>query len=268
MKVEPVYNDLNGAPMKFHKFLCVMVWIGIIRSLAEFFTTVGDFQGINVYLVVWILLACANIVCIFIAGVDLPSRKWLGVKAYFASFGVSIATYVFNFIFSAVYGLDLYEPTLQLVSIVIVSCVFVIPIYIYYGKRRNLFEPRVELFYSSEKSNGECTAEDVVEDEAAIEEGKEENVLPNNIPIIKKEDNIISQEEMVSHNCNNDNTDVISDIYDEQLDKEIEEELIVQNDNVDMQKEPEFDGVRFCFKCGHEIGPEALFCEKCGTRIR
>ena len=262
MKVEPVYNKLNGAPMRFHKFLCVMVWIGILRNLADFFTTVGDFQGINAYLVVWIIVTVLNIACVFIAGVDLPSMKWLGVKAYFASFGISVATYVVNLVFSALYGLDLYEPTVQLVACIIGSCVFVIPIYIYYGKRRNLFEPYPEVVYSVGENRVESAKDfEPAGRDIAIEE-KEESLFTDDEP------EAVEEESGSQENIDSNDAEIIREIYDEQVETEIDEEAIGQTNIGDISNKPEFDRVKFCFKCGHEIGPDAVFCEKCGNRVR
>lgn len=28
------------------------------------------------------------------------------------------------------------------------------------------------------------------------------------------------------------------------------------------------DDIKYCYKCGHELEADALFCEKCGTRVR
>lgn len=142
MKIQPIYNDLNGAPMNFHKFLCVVIWIGVVVNFIGIVNVLISLnEGANLYVIVYLLLYCANLVCAFIAAVELPKMKWNGVKAYFATFALQVVVYINNLVFSALYGLDLYEPIVQVVSSIIVSCIFLIPLYIYYGKRRNLFYP-------------------------------------------------------------------------------------------------------------------------------
>ena len=149
MKIQPIYNDLNGAPMNFHKFLCVVIWIGVVLNFIGTVNVIISLnEGANLYVIIYLLLYCANLVCAFIAAVELPKMKWNGVKAYFATFVLQVAVYINNLVFSALYGLDLYEPIVQVVSSIIVSCIFIIPLYIFYGKRRNLFYPWTTQFGS------------------------------------------------------------------------------------------------------------------------
>ena len=45
-------------------------------------------------------------------------------------------------------------------------------------------------------------------------------------------------------------------------------ENVDKKDNVGSSQGSEGDDVKYCYKCGHQLSPDAVFCEKCGARVR
>lgn len=424
MKVEPVYNDLNGTPMKFHKFLCVVIWIGVVLLSITF---IGSLFSIDVFSIVSIitfaLVVCAW-GCALAAASGLKHMQWSGVKAYYYFSILNIATYIITPFLYSYMGLDTQKVMIEAIVGPIIYGVQLALIYIYYGKRRNLFNPseifanKISKVIDYRKEYGARAKKDIseyigwdnaniivdaafdnviktiletskfpAEDELKEEnqkfsakyreeepekwadilrnfrraaEGSEvqiENVIVGKgssdnpisrilavagtysilmskenssdtqlkdvgddkfvdmwddiiqtfhnkvVSIIEGDDydneatsienNTITQYkvvdvpdhlesssleekdnssigsfmESVSDMEEKEDTNAISNIYDERV-IDTKEKSEIETFEEPAQNTPEFDGIRFCFRCGHEIGPDAVFCEKCGNRVR
>ena len=258
MIVKPVYNNLNGAPMKFHKFLCVTIWIGVFLNIVEAINLISIMgQAFNTYNIILLLISCANTACAFVAGIELPSMKWIGVKAYLATIFMPTLVYFNTLVFSRYYGLDLYDPMIKVIASILSGCLIFIPVYIYYGKRRNLFSPRTEMPYSSETMPG--MEPDVSSPITESAEGSEADLLPPST------ENLCEQEELKEETI--DESGAIEDYFAEQSQDDVVEKDDHSLDDVP-QNSLDAGDIRFCYKCGHEIGPDAVFCEKCGTKVR
>ena len=52
------------------------------------------------------------------------------------------------------------------------------------------------------------------------------------------------------------------------LERELKQaRLLINNLEAELQEEREKNKQRFCRKCGNPLRPEAIFCNKCGTKI-
>lgn len=140
MRVQPIYNNIKNAPMRFHRFLSVVIWIGLaVLSLFVLLSCLSfdvSLPGIIGFL---ILLACWG--CAVGAAFGLKLMKWSGVQAYFLLQILTIASYFVTLLMYVYYGLDTYKVLMEAVLSLVIYGIPLVLCYIYYGKRRNLFYP-------------------------------------------------------------------------------------------------------------------------------
>ena len=132
MLIKPKYTNEKEAPVKFLKFLSVVLPIGIIFQIM---ILVGSYQS-NPPLVNAFLLF--NVVITGVAAIGIHTRKWYGVVVYLCT---GILTSIMKLVFPDIYFEEHYS-TGTLIGVVIGTLIALWIFLVYFGKRRLLFDPR------------------------------------------------------------------------------------------------------------------------------
>ena len=132
MLIKPKYTNEKEAPVKFLKFLSVVLPIGIIFQIM---ILVGSYQS-NPPLVNAFLLF--NVVITGVAAIGIHTRKWYGVVVYLC---IGILTSIVKLVFPDIYFEEHYS-TGTLIGVVIGTLIDLWIFLVYFGKRRLLFDPR------------------------------------------------------------------------------------------------------------------------------
>lgn len=134
MCIQPKYDRIEGTPLAFLKFLRVTLVLGFVLQLINAISVLTS--GTDGYSIVYCLL---NLVLTFLAVLGLGSMKWIGVLAYYGLFILTLFDGVAAMVLCTYYGE--YETMWAAFRRVLTSVLVLVPVWVYFGKRRLLFEP-------------------------------------------------------------------------------------------------------------------------------
>lgn len=249
------YYRIEETPMKYVtviQILCI-IWFGsalfrIVQALTDEF---------DAYTLVFNIIRIA-LTIVVIAG--LSKRKWSSVLAVYSQFAINILDGIIGLYFVISYNLD---DSLFAFSIgqIFGASVWLILTVIYFQKRRPLYEPNdkfaneIQSYESSKKSGVEETEVfedgDLVpilqyEEETKDKEGHAQFVDASLVPI---DGSSVDEERN-----NPDSISVVSSG---------DKSLVSDNSNVSIS-----DGINFCPICGTRVDKDAIYCIKCGMKVR
>lgn len=280
MKINPKYTDYENAPKIYYYILRYGLWLLIALVIYTFFLIFGRIP-ISYYFtsefIIMDVMIVAEIVALFFcikAALGLRKREWSGVKALYISLIVTIIAYLIIIIAALIMGRTNYGD-FDIVAPIIIELALIglsILTWVYFEKRRLLFYP-----YAYEYEMADVNIKDAQE--------QNHNLLnPEKTDFVIEKKDIGTSMETRENNKPKDVDNAAEDLKEVEANDEIKEENGLANDFADAMFEEserpydnvaaetedtiEDDEIRFCYKCGHEIGPNAVFCEKCGTRVR
>lgn len=245
MSIKPKYTNYESAPMVFFHILKYGLWLIIALTIytiilvarvippSDYFTS--EYIAFDIALVMEIIIVLFSIK----AALGLRKREWSGVKALFCAALLTIVAYFIIIIFAVVKSRFVYGD-FNIIRPIVIELVLIgifVLLWIYFGKRRLLFYP-----FANEYEGPAINVE------GAIRQNNINSKVPDYIAVNK----VNSSTESVLEET----TEKPKGKYDN---------VVAETEHAEHLEE---DGIKFCFKCGHEIGPNALFCEKCGTKVR
>ena len=134
MLIQPKYTEVDGTPLTYLKFLKVILPLSILLRLAMFVSSFRN--GPDWYSIGFMLL---QLIAVVIAVCGINSMKWYGVISLYALFLIPIADALISILIYIYYG-HLNEAGVPFGTI-LGYLVWLIPSWIYFSKRRLLFDP-------------------------------------------------------------------------------------------------------------------------------
>lgn len=134
MLIQPKYHSIEGTPLAFLKFARVTLVVGFVINLVgliPLLTPEADW-----YTLLYNLLGLALRVLAFFW---LGGMKWRGVLAYCGLFLLMMLDAIAAIALYAYYGA--FESIGPSVSRVLAAMLVLVPVWVYFGKRRLLFDP-------------------------------------------------------------------------------------------------------------------------------
>lgn len=135
MFIQPKYDRIEGTPLSFLKFVRVTLVLGTVIDLVTFIpflTSEADWYSIIYHLL--------NLTLRILAFFWLGDMKWSGVLAYCGLFLLSMLDAIAAMALSAYYGV--FEGIGgTAIGRVLAAMIILAPVWVYFGKRRLLFDP-------------------------------------------------------------------------------------------------------------------------------
>ena len=130
-----LYTDPETTPMKFTEFIKIM---SVIAAIAQTVRLIGLFQQDAtafeiIYSVLSISFALATVF-------GLCAMKWYGVVTFYARLLLQIADAVLGIIVSLILHVD-YSLIGECAGVIVGALIWLIPSWVYFRKRRLLFDP-------------------------------------------------------------------------------------------------------------------------------
>ena len=304
------YTNVDDTPLLFYKFVKITLIIGLIIGSLRLISFLANFQSDfeHVYLLVIYMI---SLVLAFVARVGLSNMDWSGPLCYMAGICILPADAMIGLAGVLYYrsiGVETLDNSelIEMVSTIVVAFLLLIPIWIYFRKRRLLFKPlpddapsavnaymnsttptyninddtgsAVSLYsdtrgsaYSSTTANGKGAFPQPSrkENDSTFENGtvKSANYHKSADQKEYQTDNPVTNPDRISDKLENRTTRSSYSAI------PVLSTLSNQDGDLSEPSKNESDGSmlskkRFCHRCGTRLQPGALFCTECGTKIQ
>lgn len=134
MRIEPKYYCIEGTPLRFLKFVQVTLVFGLILRLIQIIPLLAS--KADWYSITYNLL---GLTLTILALLWLGDMKWKGVLAYCGLFFLIMLDGIAVLVLCAYYGA--YENIGVPLGRVLATIIILVPLWVYFGKRRLLFDP-------------------------------------------------------------------------------------------------------------------------------
>lgn len=264
MKTKYPYAILESTPLKFYKFVNVTLAIGLVfrifSILAVFAGFVSDFEH-------WynLLFSAAGLILAFYALLGLSGMKWYGPLCYLSIFAITWLDALATSALAIYYGLTNADYS-SFYGRVIVLPLIMIPVWIYFRKRRLLFSPppadAPDSFQPAE-SVPVFVAEPPLSTQIGPTQSPFPAEIPNNAPVVAPTPDNASSERMPDPATISEASPVVENTESISL-SESSQRFVPPADYPVADSRPT---VQFCRKCGARLLPESAFCSYCGTQV-
>lgn len=166
MFIQPKYDRIEGTPLSFLKFVRVTLVLGFVMNLVTLIpllTSEADWYSIIYHLL--------GLTLRILAFLWLGDMKWRGVLAYCGSFLLIMLDGIAAMALSAYYGA--FESIGTAIGRVLAATIILAPVWVYFGKRRLLFDPAPGAKKTQEPAQPAPCAPQKSIDESLHEERKE-----------------------------------------------------------------------------------------------
>lgn len=147
MLIKPKYINAGSTPLKYLKFLKVMLPISMLIRLTVFASSFQNDPAL--YSIGFMLL---QFIAVVVAAYGINSMKWYGVISLYVLFLIPIADAAISVFIFLYCGMP--EETGYPIGVILGYLIWLIPTWVYFSRRRLLFDPYHERAQFSDQHGG------------------------------------------------------------------------------------------------------------------